>query len=118
MYPVRRLAASVLRPPTCVACDGPRASPPPSSAGAPFCSACMPTVLPLVPLDERTGAGPGHRPTLAGFLYAGAVARAVVRLKAERRGDLARPLGDLLWGAVGRQLARLGRTVVVPVPLH
>jgi ComF family protein len=76
----------------------------------------MPTVLPLDERDERAGAG--DRPTIAGFLYAGAVARAVVRLKAERRADLARPLGDLLWSAVGTRLARLGRAVVVPVPLH
>ncbi len=75
----------------------------------------MGTVLPLA---RGTEAGAGKQPLLAGFLYAGAVARAVVRLKAERRPDLARPLGDFLWTAVGTQLARVGRAVVVPVPLH
>src|SRR5579862_7167611 len=114
-HAARRLAASVLRPQACVACDAPRAAP---AGGDPFCPGCMPTVLSLERLDPRTGAGAGHRSTIAGFLYAGAVARAVVRLKAERRADLARSLGDLLWSATGTQLSRLGRTVVIPVPLH
>jgi ComF family protein len=104
----RRLVASALRPPACAACDAPREDP-----RSPFCQACTSTALPL-----GAGVSAGERSTLAAFLYAGAVARAVVRVKSERRADLVRLLGDLLWGALGTQLARIGRAVVVPVPLH
>ncbi len=55
---------------------------------------------------------------LAAFVYGGAVARAIVRLKYERRPDLARPLGDLLWSAVIPCASELRTWVVVPVPLH
>jgi ComF family protein len=104
----RRLVAAALRPTACAACDAPREDP-----RSPFCRACAPTVLPLGP-----GVGAGDRATIAAFLYAGAMARAIVRTKTDRRPDLARLLGDLLWNGIGTQLARIGRAVVVPVPLH
>jgi len=55
---------------------------------------------------------------MSAFVYGGALARAVTRLKYERRPDLARPLGDLLWRALEPDAAALSRVVVVPVPLH
>ncbi len=51
------------------------------------------------------------------FVYGGAVARAVVRLKYDPRPELARPLGDLLRRGVPL-LAGYEPDVVVPVPLH
>jgi ComF family protein len=54
----------------------------------------------------------------AGFVYGGAVARAIVRLKYDRRPDLARPLGDLLWRALQSNSTRLRGCRVVPIPLH
>jgi ComF family protein len=51
-------------------------------------------------------------------VYVGAVARALARLKAERRTEVARPLGDLLWTAVAPRARDLAAPVVVPVPLH
>jgi ComF family protein len=56
--------------------------------------------------------------TTVGFLYAGAVARAIGRLKSDRRVELARPLGELLWRAIEPRASAFGRFVVVPVPLH
>jgi ComF family protein len=55
---------------------------------------------------------------LAALVYGGAVQQAVTRFKYERRPDLARPLGDLLWRAVEPHAAALRGAVVVPVPLH
>jgi ComF family protein len=61
----------------------------------------------------------GLDPTnIAAFSYGGAIARAITRLKYERRPDLARPLGDLLWRAVGPHARALRGALVVPVPLH
>lgn len=55
---------------------------------------------------------------LAAFVYGGAIARAIVRFKYEKRPDLARPLGDLLWSTVAPHASELRAWVVVPVPLH
>jgi ComF family protein len=41
-----------------------------------------------------------------------------MRLKAERRAEVARPLGDLLWTALAPRVRDLGGPAVVPVPLH
>jgi ComF family protein len=97
------LFASVVGPPRCAACDArvPRL--------AVFCAACASTV-------ER--APEGHSRPLSPFVYGGAIARAIARLKYERRPDLARPLGDLLWGAVEPHAGALRGALVVPVPLH
>jgi ComF family protein len=97
------LFASLLAPPRCAACDG----------RVPiltvFCGACASTV-------ERAPESEAH--AIAAFVYGGAVARAIARLKYERRPDLARPLGDLLWRAVQPHADALAGAVVVPVPLH
>lgn len=93
----------VLAPPRCAACD----------AGvrllAVFCPSCA---------QSAAKASPGEGPTSAALVYGGAVARAITRMKYEERPDLARPLGDLLWRALGPQRASLRGAVVVPVPLH
>jgi len=93
--------ASVLAPPRCAACDAsvPRL--------AVFCPACASTV-------EAWGDGDGQ----AGFVYGGAIAQAIVRMKYESRPDLARPLGDLLWRSLAPRAASLHGALVVPVPLH
>jgi ComF family protein len=97
------LAAAALAPPRCAACDEP------VRLLMAFCGACASTVVPA------SGPATGGR---AAFSYDGAVSRAIVRLKYERRPDLARPLGDLLWRSLGPQRETLLGSVVVPVPLH
>jgi ComF family protein len=91
--------ASVLAPPRCAACD--------AAVGrlAVFCAACASTVEP----DDGEGAA---------FVYGGAIARAIVRMKYESRPDLARPLGDLLWRALAYRTPVLRGGLIVPVPLH
>ena len=60
----------------------------------------------------------GDAGSTAAFVYGGAVARAIGRMKYEDRPDLARPLADLLWRAVEPVADALRGAVVVPVPLH
>ena len=74
-----------------------------------FCPSCAPSAT-------SAAREPG-RPRAA-FVYGGAVARAIARMKYESRPDLARPLGDLLWRALEPDAASLREAVVVPVPLH
>jgi ComF family protein len=95
--------ASLLAPPRCAACDARVAM---MSA---FCPACAATTERARIDDARA---------IAAFVYGGAVARAIARFKYERRPDLARPLGDLLWRAVEPFAGDLAGVVVVPVPLH
>jgi ComF family protein len=97
------LLCSVVAPPRCAACDTPVGH---LSA---FCAACASTAERVSDPDPRL---------TAAFVYGGAVERAIVRLKYDRRPDLARPLGDLLWRAVQSTADRLRGSVVVPVPLH
>jgi ComF family protein len=97
------LLAFVVAPPKCAACDSP------VSHLAAFCPACASTVELARENDSSS---------TAAFIYGGAVARAIARLKYDRRPDLARPLGDLLWRALEPNAPRLGAPVVVPVPLH
>ena len=96
------LLASTLAPPRCAACDLP------VRMLAAFCPACASTREPAESTSEL----------VAGCVYGGAVARAIVRCKYERRPDLARPLGDLLWLALAPRAAELAGCLVVPVPLH
>jgi ComF family protein len=98
--------ASVLAPPRCAACD---ARVPWLAA---FCAACASTA------QRAAASEDGQDGAIAALVYGGAVARAIVRLKYERRPDLARPLGDLLWRALEPSSAALSGVVVVPVPLH
>jgi len=98
--------ATLLAPSRCAACDAR------VPLLASFCHACASTV-------ERTTPVPAQETTsIASFVYGGAIARAIIRLKYERRPDLARPLGDLLWRCVELHAPALERVVVVPVPLH
>jgi competence protein ComFC len=97
------LAAVALAPPRCAACDEP------VGFLKAFCGPCASTVVPA-PSHGAQGR--------AAFTYDGAMARAIVRMKYERRPDLARPLGDLLWLALEPLRHVLHGSVVVPVPLH
>src|SRR5882672_3623266 len=97
------LFAATLAPPRCAACDR---SVPMLVALCPVCAADV----------ERVGRVDPRG--VAAYVYGGAIGRAVARLKYERRPDLARPLGDLLWAAVEPYTAELRQAVVVPVPLH
>jgi ComF family protein len=97
------LLASVVAPPRCAACDVH------VPILAVFCAACASTV-------EVAGDAVPSR--FAAFAYGGAVARAIARLKYERRADLARPLGDLLRRSLEPHAPTLRCAVVVPVPLH
>lgn len=99
----RRLLAAALPPPRCAACDGQVVAP------GPLCPECTSTLLPVRSDDARA---------TAAFVYVGAVARALGRLKSERRADLARPLGDLLWASLEPRAGEFGKVAVVPVPLH
>jgi ComF family protein len=97
------LIASLLAPPRCAACDVR------VPLGAAFCRPCATTT-------ERARVDDPH--AIAAFVYGGAIARAIARFKYERRPDLARPLGDLLWRAVEPHARVLAGALVVPVPLH
>jgi ComF family protein len=94
--------AAVLAPPRCAACDAP------VRRLAVFCPACASTV-------EAAG---GDDDDVAAFVYGGAIARAITRMKYESRPDLARPLGDLLWRALSARVSSLHDALIVPVPLH
>jgi ComF family protein len=97
------VASSLLAPPRCAACD----ERVPMLAA--FCTECARTA-------EHAPCDSPH--DMAAFVYGGAVSRAIGRLKYDRRPDLARPLGDLLWRAIERHARALAGAVVVPVPLH
>jgi ComF family protein len=95
--------AATLAPPRCAACDAR------VRLLAVFCEACASNA------QAPPAAQSGER---VAFAYGGAVARAIARFKYERRPDLARPLGDLLWRAVEPDADALSGAIVVPVPLH
>lgn len=66
-------------------------------------------------------AGPVAVPVFAALAYEFPVDRLVTSAKFHRRLDYARLLGELLYAAVGRELARNGLQrpdVILPVPLH
>jgi ComF family protein len=96
------LVASTVAPNRCAACDE---DVPLMTA---FCRSCASTLtLP----DARD---PRH---VAAFVYGGAIARAIARLKFEKRPDVARPLAAALRRAA-RVMAEDPPDIVVPVPLH
>jgi ComF family protein len=95
--------ASILAPPRCAACDAK------VRRLSVFCSPCAATV---------EIAGVERDDALAAFVYGGAVARAIVRVKYEARPDLTRPLGDLLYRALAPRAASLRGALVAAVPLH
>jgi ComF family protein len=96
------LAADLLSPDRCAACAR---SVPQRSV---FCPSCALSVVAAPQEDAR------H---VAPFLFGGAVARAVVAFKYDRRAELARPLASLLRRGLPA-LAGYTPDVVVPVPLH
>jgi len=97
------LLASLVAPPRCAACDAPV---PRLSV---FCAPCASTAERAHTPDPRD---------IAAFVYGGALQKAITRFKYERRPDLARPLGDLLWSSIEPHSSALGSPVVIPVPLH
>jgi ComF family protein len=92
--------AELVGPTRCAGCDG---ETPRRTA---FCPACVVTLVRApTPDPDRTAA----------FLYGGAIAQAIRRLKFDDRPDLARPL----LAGLGIHLSRFrDATLVVPVPLH
>jgi ComF family protein len=97
------LFGELLAPSRCAACDAPV---PPR---APFCDACVCSLLP----DTRSSA---RGTDVAAFEYGGAIARAIVRFKYAREPALARPLGALACTALSR--LRVDVDCVTHVPLH
>lgn len=90
------LVLELLAPTRCAGCDapvGPRVL---------FCGGCEPSVV------------PGR--DLAAFVYGGAPAAAIARLKYEKRSDLAARLGAVLARTAAPLAGKVD--VVVPVPLH
>ena len=87
-----RWLADLVAPSRCAACD--------LETALLFCEGCAPTV------EAATSAG-------AAFMYGGAIADAIVRLKYGRRSDLASRLGKAMVERAPRDV-----DVVVPVPLH
>lgn len=94
------LTGNWLAPPACAACDAVL----PAKRTA-FCGPCATTV------ERADQAAP-----FAPFFFGGALKSAIVRLKYERRADLAVPLGELLRASVAS--AGIRADLVVPVPLH
>jgi ComF family protein len=97
------LLASMVAPPRCAACDAR------CDRTAAFCPPCASSV------ERERSDDPA---SIAAFVYGGAVADAIARMKYHRRPDLARPLGELLGGAVAARAVALRDAVAVPVPLH
>jgi ComF family protein len=107
------LAAAALSPSRCAACDAS------VTLRAAFCASCAASV-------ERSA----WTESGAAFVYGGAIAHAIVRMKYENRPELGRPLGHLLASALEPHASRLTpvraganggrceRAVVIPVPLH
>jgi len=101
--------ASVVAPPRCAACD----------ARVPLMSAfCGPCSLAVESAGALASGGDASAGCVAAFEYGGPVASSIARLKYERRPDLARPLGDLLWRALKAIEPVPRQTLVIPVPLH
>ena len=96
-------AVSILAPPKCAACDAS------VRCMVAFCADCARQVEPVAVRDGDT---------VAAFHYGGPIARSIVRFKYENRPDLARPLGDLLWRAIGVHSQSILGSTIIPVPLH
>jgi len=98
------LLAALLSPPRCVACS--------ARVGLRrvFCPPCARSVVQARMAVSLAG-------DVAPFVYGGALARAIVKLKYDPRPELAVPLGELLRRGVA-QLGSFAPDVVVPVPLH
>jgi ComF family protein len=92
----------LLAPGRCPGCDG-------GSAGGAFCAACAPLIEPAARAD------PGQL-AAAGFVYAGPLADAIVRLKYAGRTEHVKVLAAMLATAALGYAGRVDR--VLPVPLH
>lgn len=117
----------VLWPPKCAACERV------VEGGVTLCEACDATVEELPREGCLTCAEPGQfefgrclrclrrpapmRSALAAFTHAGAIARAIHRMKYEDHPELARPLARLWWSTVGPRVPAKARCIV-PLPLH
>jgi ComF family protein len=108
------LLAGAVAPNRCAACD---ADVPLMTA---FCKACAGTLVPLsegcLAADRRAKVERAKR-DLAAFVYGGAIAQTILRMKFEKRPDLARPLAAGLC-RTARLLGADRPDLVVPVPLH
>jgi ComF family protein len=89
---ISRWLAELVAPSGCAACD--------LTTSLLFCEGCVVTI-------ERATTAEGA------FVYGGAMADAIVRLKYGRRSDLAARLGRAMTDGVRRDV-----DIVVPVPLH
>lgn len=114
--------------PQCAACGGLVA------AGLPFCAGCAPTLLDNgVACPRCAEVLPGPRPEvclrcrrrplpleqiIAPWQYGGALAEAIVRLKFQRRAELARTLAPLIAPVLAATAHAMEASLVVPVPLH
>jgi ComF family protein len=94
------LLGELIAPSRCAACDAP------VEPRAPFCDACVCSLLP----ESARGSD------VAAFEYGGAIARAIVRFKYAREPALSRPLGALACTALSR--LALDVDCVTHVPLH
>lgn len=92
------ITLSVFAPRGCAACDAP------VRIRAAFCPACA------------RSATRADDATLAPFVFGGALAEAIKRLKYGSRSDLGAVLGALLAGELARRPTKYD--LVVPVPLH
>src|SRR5687767_2482398 len=90
-----RWLGELVAPSGCAACDLRT-----SRASLLFCEGCSATI------EAASGGG-------GAFVYGGAIAEAIVRLKYGRRSDLAARLGHAMSERAPRDV-----DVVVPVPLH
>lgn len=95
---VAEIALTVFAPRGCAACDAP------IRQRVAFCPPCARSVV------------RGDDPSRAPFSFGGAVARAVRRLKYERRSEIGGVLGALVASELTTRAPRVD--VVVPVPLH
>jgi ComF family protein len=101
---VLALGAELVAPTTCAACDAP------VGMRVLFCRPCALTI-------ERASVDPKAR--LAPFVYGGAVATALARMKYADRPDLAPRLGRALGAFLAAHADVAGQVdVVVPVPMH
>lgn len=114
--------------PRCAACGGDVA------VGLPFCAGCAPALLEnRVACPRCAEALPGPRPELclrcrrrplpleqivAPWQYGGALAEALVRLKFQRRTELARTLAPLIAPVLAATARAVEASLIVPVPLH
>lgn len=114
--------------PQCAACGGRVA------AGLPFCATCAPALLEnSVACPRCAEALPGPRPEVclrcrrrplpleqivAPWQYGGALAEAIVRLKFQRRSEVARTLAPLIAPVLAATARAVDASLIVPVPLH